>query len=133
VRRRRDRLDTGTKAQVIVVPAVVFGYLTVKVREAEVWTIGRLVGSRHVDARYLGPLAGAKAAMELDKFSVFGVGGVLKGIGPHLVGTVSITFADGTSYQRPLRWGALIDAPKIRDAIDRFNALAAAAAQNPAS
>ena len=101
---------------------VVIGYLGVEVVGDHVWTIGG-----PTRGRYLGLLAGARAGVHLPQSSVYGVTATMSGLGPHLAGTVSITFANGAGYERALRPGAVADAPKIAAQVAQFNAMAGAA------
>jgi hypothetical protein len=105
-------------AQAAAERGTVFGYLGVEINGTQVWTLGGATGRR-----YLGPLLGARAAMDLQGMSPYGVLTTMQGIGPHLVGSISVT-AGGACYQRALRPGALVDATKIEAQIARFNALA---------
>jgi hypothetical protein len=99
----------------------VFGYLGVTIKTDEVWTIGG------TNARYLGRLAGASAGVtDVMRASAFATAtlGLSRGVGPYIVGTIFVTLADGTRYERALRPGAFGDAPKIDAEIARFNAIA---------
>jgi hypothetical protein len=99
-----------------------FGYLAVEIVDGEVRTFGRIVYGR-----YLGPLAGARASMTMQRLSSPARWLTAKGIGPKLLGTLSITFADGTKHERVLLANAALDASKIEAEVARFNAAAQAA------
>jgi hypothetical protein len=102
-----------------------FGYLGVRIRGADVWTIGH--GS---PGRYLGPLAGARAGVTepgRSRIGLFISGKLLGDVAPRNA-TIFVAFPDGSCYERmAVPWLFRADWPKIAGQIGRFNAAASLA------
>jgi hypothetical protein len=117
--------DGQVAAEAAGTKGVALDYLGVEIVGDHVWTRGG-----PTQGRYLGLLDRARADLELRGLSAYGVAATMSGVGPHVVGTISVTFAHGATYRRALRPGAHVDASKIEAQVARFNALAEAAARN---
>ena len=101
---------------------MVFGYLGVRIREADVWTIGS-----GTSIRCLGPLKGAYAGLAEPRRSWIGtsISSLLLGEAPPKNARLYVAFADGTRYERlVVPWLSGLEWPKVGGEIGRFNAAA---------
>jgi hypothetical protein len=101
---------------------MLFGYLGVKIRGTEVWTLGQQSPSRR-----LGELKGAQAALIEPPRRWIGtfISTLLLGEAAPKGARLCITFADGTRYERlVLPWINRNAWPQIAGQVGRFNAAA---------
>jgi hypothetical protein len=105
----------------------VFPELNVRVRDGEVRTMG-VTWQR---SRQLGPLAGAWAGVNEQKELRGATRLIARMLGATpRIGTIFVTFADGTRYETPLRLGGEDQSQALQADVESFNALAKSASDS---